>query len=262
MATYNKRGYKTKEKKEKEVVETPEVESGEIHSTTADVFNTLDEKANKTEEWVEKNQKFIFGFIGVIVLAVVGFFAYSKFVGGPKEDKASNDMFFAQEYFNQAMNDPEAKDSLLQLALKGAEGNYGFLDIIEKYNGTKAANIANYSAGMAYLELDNYKKAIEYLDKFESDDVILSPLAKGNIGDAFSQLNQFDNAMEYYEKAINDNTNGFTTPLYLFKAGMLAREKKDNEKALSYFNRIKDEFPESQQAKTIDAYIALVENAK
>ncbi|GLB50381.1 tetratricopeptide repeat protein [Neptunitalea lumnitzerae] len=262
MATYNKRGYKSKAKKEKDFVEEPEVHAEELDSTTAEVFNTLDEGANKTEEWVEKNQKYVLGVIGVIVLAGLVFFGYTKFIEAPKEAKASNDMFYAQEYFGMAMTEETAKDSLLNLALKGGEGNYGFLDIIENYNGTKAANIANYSAGMAYLELKNYEKAIQYLDEFKSDNVILAPLAKGNIGDAFSQLNDYSNALDYYEKAINDNDNGFTTPLYLFKAGMLAKEQGDATKALSYFKRIKEDYPESQQATSIDAYIALVESAK
>lgn len=262
MATYNKRGYKSKAKKEKEVIEEPEVQAEELDSTTAEVFNTLDETANKTEEWFENNQKPILGVVGAIIVAGLAFFAYTKFVSGPKEENASNDMFFAQEYFNQAMNGAEAKDSLLQLSLKGGGGNYGFLNIIEEYNGTKAANIATYSAGMAYLELKNYEKAIEYLDNFSADDVMLAPLAKGNIGDAFSQLGQFEDAMTYYKKAINESDNAFTTPLYLFKAGLLAKEQEDYATALTYFKRIEDEYPDSQQAKTVGAYIAQVENAK
>ena len=53
MATYKKRGYKPNTKVEKEI----EVED---NSTTAEVFNTLDETASKTEAFVEKNQKYIF----------------------------------------------------------------------------------------------------------------------------------------------------------------------------------------------------------
>ena len=53
MATYNKRGYKPKTKEEK-------VEEVEQQSTTAEVFNTLDETASKTEDFVAKNQKYIF----------------------------------------------------------------------------------------------------------------------------------------------------------------------------------------------------------
>ena len=55
MATYKKRGGKIKSKSE--AVNDSELLEGE--STTAEVFNTLDETANKTEEWVEKNQKVI-----------------------------------------------------------------------------------------------------------------------------------------------------------------------------------------------------------
>ena len=36
-------------------------------------------------------------------------------------------------------------DSLFRLALNGGEGKYGFLDIVDEYSGTKAANLANYS---------------------------------------------------------------------------------------------------------------------
>ena len=50
MATYKKRGYKPKTKEDKK-------SAIEEQSTTAEVFNTLDEGASKTEEWVVKNQK-------------------------------------------------------------------------------------------------------------------------------------------------------------------------------------------------------------
>ena len=53
MATYKKRGGKPSTKTEKET----SIEDG---STTAEVFNTLDESASRTEEWVIKNQKYIF----------------------------------------------------------------------------------------------------------------------------------------------------------------------------------------------------------
>ena len=83
-------------------------------------------------------------------------------------------MFYPQQYFEQAIASETAKDSLLNLALNGAEGKYGFLDIIDEYSGTKAANLATYSAGMAYLSQQNYQEAISYLENFSSDDAICS----------------------------------------------------------------------------------------
>src|SRR5690606_1963301 len=115
-------------------------------------------------------------------------------------------------------------------------GKYGMLDIIKEYSGTPAANLANYYAGTAYLRLKDYKKAVEHLSNFKSDDEILAPLAKGNIGDAFVQLNQKDDALDYYEQAANMRTNEYTTPMYLYKAGAIALEQGKADKALTYFN--------------------------
>ena len=72
MATYNKRGYKQKKVVEAEI--SSEEENIDVeNSTTAEVFNTLDEGANKAEEFVEKNQKYIFIIIGVVALFVLGY---------------------------------------------------------------------------------------------------------------------------------------------------------------------------------------------
>ncbi|MEJ1223359.1 tetratricopeptide repeat protein [Sediminicola sp. 1XM1-17] len=248
MATYNKRGYKPKNKAE-------EIELDEQNSTTAEVFSTLDESASKTEEWVSQNQNYILGVIGVIAVAVLGYLAYNQFVLKPKEASADNEMYYPQQYFDQALNSETERDSLFTLSLNGAEGKYGFLDIIEEYSGTKAANVANYSAGMAYLNMQNYQEAINHLEDFSSDDAILGALAKGGLGDAFMQLNQPEDALSYYEKAVEHSDNSFTAPKFLFKAGITALELNENDKALEYFQKIKDEYASSDEAQTVDAFI-------
>ncbi len=247
MATYKKRGYKPKTKVEKQV----EVEE---ESTTAEVFNTLDEGASKTEAFVERNQKYIFIIIGVVAAAVLGSIGYREFISGPKQTTAMNDMFLAQKYFDQATT-AVAKDSLYNLALNGGEGKFGMLDIIEEYSGTDAANLASYYAGTAYLRLKKYNEAIEHLSNFKSDDEVLAPLAKGNIGDAYVQGNQPDDALKAYEDAANMRNNEFTTPMYLYKAGALALKLGNADKALSYFEKIKSDYPKSTQASNIDVFI-------
>lgn len=251
MATYKKRGFKPKTKAERE-------DAIEKQSTTAEVFHTLDEKASKTEEWAIKNQKYIFVIVGLAAAIVLGYLGYKKYIAEPKASEAMNEMFTAQKYFDQAVNATE-KDSLYTLALNGGEGKFGMLDIVNEYSGTPAANLANYYAGMAYLNLKDYTNAIAYLEDFSSDDVMLSAIAKGGIGDAFAQLNQPENALEYYEKAIAVSNNEFTAPLYLFKAGNIAMTLGDNAKALKYFERIKDEFPTSTEATNIDVFIGKAE---
>ncbi|WP_407557009.1 tetratricopeptide repeat protein [Winogradskyella sp. 4-2091] len=251
MATYNKRGYKPKTQKEK-------VEIVEEESTTAEVFNSLDEGASKAEEWAVRNQKYIIGAVAIIALIVLAVMAYNKFVAEPKEKDAMNEMYTAKKYFNDAVSGVSS-DSLYQMSLDGGEGKYGMLDIINNYGGTPAANLANYYAGMAYLNLKNYEKAISHLDDFSSDDKMLNPIAKGGIGDAFVQLNQSDKALEYYEKAFQANVNDYTTPLYLLKAAKVAISLGDNSKALGFLERIQSEFSTSNEMKDAEILIGKVE---
>jgi len=251
MATYKKRGYKPKTKKEKEEVV-------EENSTTAEVFNTLDEGASKTEEWVVKNQKYIMGVVGAIALVALAYLGYKNFIAAPQNKDAMNEMYTAKKYFDEAASGV-ASDSLYNMALNGGEGKYGMLDIINEYGGSPAANQANYYAGMSYLNLKDYPNAVKYLDDFSSDDKMLGPIAKGGIGDAFVQLEQLDKALEYYQKAFQADVNEFTTPLYLMKAARVAIDLNENSKALDYLKRIKSEFPTSTEATQADVLIGSAE---
>jgi TolA-binding protein len=100
------------------------------------------------------------------------------------------------------------------------------------------------------------------LERFSSDDAILGALAKGGIGDAFMQLNQPNDALGYYEKAIKHSTNDYTTPRFLYKAGVTALELNQNNKALKYFQRIRDEFPNSDESRSVDAYIGMAKGGE
>ncbi|WP_179351937.1 tetratricopeptide repeat protein [Winogradskyella vidalii] len=251
MATYKKRGYKPKTKKEKE-------EIVEDDSTTAEVFNSLDEGASRTEEWVVRNQKYIIGVVAAIAVVVLGYLGYNKIVAEPQQKEAMNEMYMAKKYFDDAVNGISS-DSLYRMSLEGGEGKYGMLDIINEYGGTPAANLANYYAGMAYLNLRDYQNAVTHLSDFSSDDKMLDPIAKGAIGDAFVQLEQPEEALGYYENAFKADVNEFTTPLYLMKAARIAISLDQNSKALGYLERIKTEFSSSNEAGDADVLIGKVE---
>ena len=248
MATYKKRGVKPKDKKRQQ--------AGNTESTTAEVFNTLDDTASKSEQWIEKNSKILFYGLIIVISLILGFLGYNKYILEPKETEASNELAFPRKYFDEAVSASSSDvDSLLQLGLDGADNKYGFLDIASAYSGTKAGNIANYYAGISFLKMKDYQKAIEYLSKFSSDDQLLGPTALGAIGDAFADINQTEDALVYYEKAAYKKDNQFTTPLFLFKAGKLAMDIGDFSKAEKIFTTIKEEYPKSDAGKDIDKYI-------
>ena len=76
------------------------------------------------------------------------------------------------------------------------------------------------------------------------------------------QLDQAGDALGYYEQAVAHNANEYSTPMYLYKAGIAALELKQNDKALQHFQRIKDDFSKSDEAATIDAFIGMAKNGK
>jgi tetratricopeptide (TPR) repeat protein len=256
MATYNKRGYKTPKEKVETDTQVENITIDEKDSTTAGVFNSLDQTASKTEEFVAKNQKAIFGIVAAIALVTVSYVLFQKFVAEPKEENAASEMFLAQQNFQKATEGTKS-DSLYNLALKGAEGKFGFIDIASKYEGTDAGNLANYYAGMAYLNTGKYDQAISYLEKFKSEDMVLSTLAIGAIGDAHAQKNQPKEALEFYVKASENNKNEFTTPRFLLKAGQTALGLNNKADALKYFTEIKEKYEATQEAANIDALIGL-----
>lgn len=257
MATYNKRGYKP---------EKPEVEKEEnVHtavindtSDTAEVFNSLDTSANKIGSWFTLNQSKIFMAIGAAAVAAIGYLGYQNFIAEPKEDEASNEMFQAQQYYDQAVNG-EGTDSLFNLALNGGEGKLGFLGIAETYSGTQAAKLAHYYAGTSYLNLGKYKEAITHLEKFDSKDLFLKAMSLGAIGDAFAELNQVQDAFDYYKKASEQTPNEFTTPRYAYKAGLMALELGKKEEALKLFTNVKENYKGSVEATNIDVYLGMAQ---
>ena len=258
MATYNKRGYKAPKEKEVKGEGVEAVSFDEKDSATAEVFSKLDETATITEDWVAKNQKIIIGLVAAVALFTIGYLAYQRFIAAPQQEEAANEMFVAQQNFQKA-TDGVASDSLYKLSLNGSEGKFGFLKIADEYSGTDAGNLANYYAGIAYLNTGKYTEAIDYLSKFKSDDIVLGALAKGAIGDAYSQKNQPKEALENYLKAAESNKNDFTTPRFLLKAGKTALTLGNKSDALKYFTDIKENYEATPEAASVDVLIGLAQ---
>lgn len=252
MATYKKRGAKKS-------ISKPEVTEQQEQSTTAEVFETLDQSASKTEAFVAKYQNYILIFIVVVSVGVLGYLGYDSFIYTPQQEEAVSELNQAQYYFNLAINEDNG-EAFYQKAIEGADGKFGFQDIIDNYGGTPAGDLAVYSTGMAHFNLKQYQEAINYLEDFSSDDVLLSALALGATGDAYAALDKNDKALARYASAVKVSSNDYTTPKYLFKAGLLSALMNKNADALNYFNQIKVDYPEAQEAAQIDIQIARLEN--
>jgi tetratricopeptide (TPR) repeat protein len=218
---------------------------------TDDQFAQIEETLSKTEQYIENNQENLVRIVGAIVVVIALFIGYQKLYIAPMEQEAQVDMFMAELYFQ--------KDSF-NLALNG-DGQYlGFIDIADEYSSTKPGKLANYYAGLSYLNTGDFENAIEYLDDFSSDDIILSSLALGCIGDAYMELEDADNALSYYEDAASYTKNEFTTPRYMLKQAMIHESNGDYADALALYKGIEEDYKSSREGNGIEKYIARAEN--
>lgn len=209
----------------------------------------IEHALTRTEQYIEDNRKSLSIIAGAIIAAVAIYFAFNQFYLKPQEAEAQKQMYVAEQYFE--------KDSLKQ-ALNG-DGNYpGFLGIIDQYSLTDAANLAHYYAGICYKNMGKYNEAIEYLKKFDSNDVVVSNIALGSIGDCYAELGDADKALKFYKKAAENKKNDFTSPLYLMRAGLLLEDKNEFAKALEIYQRIEKEYNKSYEGQQIEKYITRV----
>ncbi len=215
-----------------------------------DTLIDIVEVREQAGDFFERYRTIILGVVGVLLLAIVGWFAYNQFYLKPKQQEAIDQMFQAQIQFE--------RDSF-QLALVNPGGGYiGFLDIIDNYGGTPAANLANYYAGVCYLHLGKYDAAVSYLGDFNAKGEVMPIMKNGALGDAHSELNDLSKAMSYYKKAVNAGENDLLTPYYWKKIAMLNEKNGDMDAALDAYEKIKNDYPNAPDARDIDKYIARV----
>ena len=104
----------------------------------------------RSEEFIQKNQKTLIIIVAAILVVILAIFGLRKWVFQPREVRAAEEMFAAEQWFDQGD---------FEKALNGDDTYRGFLSIIDNYGCTKAANLAKYYAGVANLRLGNYAEA-------------------------------------------------------------------------------------------------------
>jgi predicted negative regulator of RcsB-dependent stress response len=209
--------------------------------------------ANVQQFWTKNNKPITYA-LTALVLVLAAYFGYKYYVQIPNENKAYEAMFHAEDYYRA--------DSA-RLALQGDNVNAGFLKIMSRYKGTKAANLAAFYAGSCYLKLKDYNNAVKYLKEFSTPALQLQARAYGLLGDAYSELNKRDEAVESYKKAGTIfEKDDLLSPEYLFRAGYLYEAMGKNKEAVDMYKIIKEKYPTSQRGFDIDKYLARLGDVK
>lgn len=210
-----------------------------------------EEALSKVEQFFNDNKKFIWGGLCAILVIGIGILAYNHLVRQPKINEAMSQTYQAEEQFRAGE---------YELALKG-DGNFlGFEQIVAEY-GSAAGEAVYFYAGVCELQLNNWNEALEYLNQYNGSDTILSARATAAKATAYEGLEDYAKALEFYEKAARQADNVFAAE-YLQKAGAVAEQLGQTEKALALYKEIKDQYPNSVQGVSIDKYITRIESSK
>jgi TolA-binding protein len=208
-----------------------------------------DRLTHGSEDFVKKNRNVLLGLFAVIAAAIVGGFLYYNYRSTQNEE-AQAAMFQAVFYFEA--------DSLGK-ALNGDGQHQGLLSVADEYGSTKAGNLAKLYAGVALLKQGKYQQALDYLQDYKSDDLILQARAYMLQGDANLELGKKQEAADLYLKAADYKANEFFSPQYLMKAGMAFEENKDYASALEAYERVINSYPNAPEASDAKKYKARAE---
>ena len=211
-----------------------------------DEMEKVNEAISSSEKFLVNNQKTILYVLVAIVAVIAIVLGVKQFYFEPREVKAQEALFRPVLAFEQ--------DSL-DLALNGNAEYDGLIAVVDNYGSTKAGNLAAAYAGLAYYEKADYENAKIYLSKFSADEELLSPAITAAIGNALVNMDNAAEAVKYFEKVAKVADNDVFSPLYLMKAANVYEKLGDKAAALKIYETIKSDYPTSQQASTIDAYI-------
>ena len=197
------------------------------------------EKVSSVEKFFNENKKIIWGCLGAVIVVGVAVLCYQKFYAQPQKAEAAEQMYQAEANFRAQNYD---------LALNGDGNVLGFSQVIDQY-GSHAGAAAYFYAGVCELQLGKFEEALSYLSKYNGKDEILKARALACKGDAYAGLEKYKEAVGCYEKAAGVVDNMFA-----------CEELGDDAKALSFYKKIKDQYPQSMEGYDIDKYISRIEN--
>ena len=147
----------------------------------------------------------------------------------------------------------------LDKALNGDGNNLGFLEIIDEYGVTDAANLANFYAGVSYLKQGKFELARLYLEDFNASDLLIQARAYGLVGDSYMEEKKYDDAAKYYNKAANYKPNKYFSPSYLMKEALAYEKLNQNDKARETYDKIINLYWESSEYQNARKFKARLE---
>lgn len=241
--------------------------------------NKQKENSEVNNTGIAVSKKVLIGVGSILVVILLGL-GIKYFYLQPQEEEANAELSLGLEYLaegirlnQQAISMLNAEDSTLTDSIKkeceelkknatdkfnkalNGDGKYcGFIKLANKIN------IANAQAGICYFYLKDYKNAIKYLEELNTEENnILSTQYLKALADSYVCDKQVEKAIETLIQAAETSGNATQSSSMLLEAGILYESLNKKEDALNIYNKIKNDFPQSQIASVeINKYIERV----
>jgi tetratricopeptide (TPR) repeat protein len=196
----------------------------------------------------EERRQLVYGLgIGLLalILAVPGYIYY-------QQQQAAQ----ANELLGRIL--PTYEQGNFQQALEGTGQQAGLLTIADDYGGTDAGNLAAFYAASALYEQEEYDRALEYFQQFDKGEDYIGASAYAAEAAIYESRGAFEQAAGHYEQAAEQYPNEMTAPRYLLEAGQAYEDAGNYEAAEEAYQRIKEEYGDSDEAAEADRYLARV----
>lgn len=213
-------------------------------------LENIGEALTSSEQFIEKNQRAILIGLGAVVLIVLAFLAYNNLYKKPKNEKAEAAIYKGERYFENEQD---------SLALFGDGNDYiGFEEVMNKFGGTKTADLARAYAGISYSRLGDNDRALNYLNKFKGGDKLITPAIAGAVGDIYMNMDNSEKAAKIFIKAAKDADDNMLSPIYYKKAGLAYLHDQKFDKATETFEMIKKKYLNSPEGQEADKYLVQI----
>lgn len=205
---------------------------------------------SKIQEFYLEHKTIIISSAIAIILAIglaIGYHYWQK----SQNKKALQLMSNAQTYFRKGQ---------FKKALHGSEEEFtaGFAQVINKYGGTKAGNLAYYYAAISAYNLGNTQKALKYIEAYDAPDGILGVAPVSFHGTLQMAIENYGKAADLFVRAAEMNTNKSTTPFNYLEAARAFRAANNTEAAIKYTKLILEKYPNSAQAAEAEKLLGML----
>lgn len=202
---------------------------------------------NRIGGYYGNNQKTV-NIVGGSIIVLISLILFGLLYWQPKREEAAATKLAKLHHYFQT-------DSFA-VVVNGIKGKKMATapEIADQYRFTEKGREAALMAGLSYVHLAKWEKALNYLNKTDADDMFLGPSILAAKATCYSELGQIEKAAKTYEKAADWGKNDYTAQYYK-KAGIHYEKAGDLKSALRCYETVKSEYSKTEIASDIEKYI-------